>query len=331
MQRLEKICVSIIVPVYNAEKYLPIMLESLLRQKLTNIEIICVDDGSSDTSLQIMRAYQQKDSRIIILQQDNAGAGIARNLGMSIAKGEYLLFLDADDVFDRNMCSAVYRQCIKKNADICLFGAKRLNMQNMKVEPMNWVLRKKEIPLNNLFSGRDVCKRLFQITTGCPWSKMFKKEFIDTHKLKFQSLENTNDAYFVRMSLALAERITTVKKRFVTYRYNEGKNTQSRKSMAPLEFYAAYKAIKESLQQKDIYNIYEKTYCNMVLTESLFALNTVRTKEAKQKVTALLKEEAVEFYGLFQHGKDFFYNKQEYDQMKELCQEPRISSDKLPE
>ena len=225
----EKICVSIIVPVYNAERYLPAMLDSLIQQNLPNIEIICIDDGSTDSSLQILQRYHQKDGRVIILQQENIGAGEARNKGMRIARGEYLLFLDADDLFDENMCNEVYYQCIRKKADVCLFGAKRIDMQTMKIEPMNWVLHEYELPAKNLFSSRDVSEKLFQITTGCPWSKMFKKEFVDAHKMEFQNLKNTNDAYFVRMCLALAERITTVKRKYVTYRYNEGSRCGNRK------------------------------------------------------------------------------------------------------
>ena len=316
----DKICVSIIVPVYNVEKYLPDMLDSVLKQKLRNIEIICVDDGSTDSSLQILQEYQQMDKRIIILQQENIGAGAARNYGMSVAKGEYLLFLDADDIFNENLCNEVYYQCMRKNADICLFGSKRLNMQTMDTEPMKWVLREEEIPVKNLFSGYEMRDRLFQITTGCPWSKMFKKEFVETHQLKFQNLKNTNDAFFVRMGLVMAERITTVKKSFVTYRYNEGNNTQSRKARAPLAFYTAFKAMKEYMLEKGVYDAFEKTYCNMVLTESLFALRTVGTEAAEQQVKDLLIKEAVAFYGLLSHDESYFYNKNDFMFIKELCQ-----------
>ena len=97
------ISVSVIIPVFNAEKYLSQCLDSIVNQTLTNIEIICVDDGSTDTSFQILKEYEEKDSRVIVLSKSNAGAGTARNEGLKIAKGKYLSFLDADDFFERNM------------------------------------------------------------------------------------------------------------------------------------------------------------------------------------------------------------------------------------
>ena len=95
--------VSVIMPVYNVEKYLHQCMDSLVQQTLTDIEIICVDDGSTDNSLAILQEYAQRDSRIIVLQQKNSGAGVARNTGMKIVKGEYLAIVDSDDFFELDM------------------------------------------------------------------------------------------------------------------------------------------------------------------------------------------------------------------------------------
>ena len=102
--------VSVIIPVYNAEKYLEECLDSLLRQTFTDMEIICVDDGSTDSSAEILKRFQEKDRRIRVLFQENQYAGIARNNGMKIAQGEYLLFLDADDFFEDTLLEKIYSQ-----------------------------------------------------------------------------------------------------------------------------------------------------------------------------------------------------------------------------
>lgn len=88
---------SIILPVYNVEKYLPRCLDSLLNQTLNELEFICIDDGSTDKSLDILRRYARKDSRFIIVTQENQGSGVARNKGLQLAKGKYIAFLDPDD------------------------------------------------------------------------------------------------------------------------------------------------------------------------------------------------------------------------------------------
>lgn len=314
----DKICVSIVMPVYNAERFLEETLESLLRQNLQNIEIICVDDGSSDGSLGILQKYSHKDSRIIVLTQEKQGAGAARNRGLSIARGEYLLFLDADDIFHESMCNQAYYQCIKKKADICLFSARRLNMETLKTEPMDWVLQRTLLPGKKVFSGSDMAPKLFQLTTGCPWNKMFRRDFVLQSGILFQNLQNANDAYFVRMHMALAERITVINERFVTYRFNSGSNIQANKSKAPFAFYEAFRAIKEELKKRGLYTQYERTYCNMVLKESLFNMRTTGDDRMKQAIRERLRTEIFPYFGVMEHEEEYYYNKSEYQEMIEL-------------
>ena len=95
--------VSVILPVYNTEKYLPECLDSIINQSLRDIEIICVDDGSTDSSLQILKEYAEKDKRISVIHKNNGGQGSARNVGLNHAKGEYITFVDSDDYITEDM------------------------------------------------------------------------------------------------------------------------------------------------------------------------------------------------------------------------------------
>ncbi|MCC8015955.1 MAG: glycosyltransferase, partial [Clostridiales bacterium] len=124
---MKNIKVSVIIPVYNSEKYLKQCLESVINQTLKEIEIICVDDGSTDNSLKILTALSEKDGRISVLRQQNLFAGAARNNGIKHAKGKYLVFWDSDDFFEAGALSALYKKCEKENADICLCGAYTYN------------------------------------------------------------------------------------------------------------------------------------------------------------------------------------------------------------
>ena len=110
--------VSIIVPVYNVEKYLRQCLDSLINQTLQEIEIICVDDGSTDNSSNILSDYAQKDSRIIVHRQENQGLANARNAGLKLANGEYIGFLDSDDFVDIDFFEKLYQAASSDNADI---------------------------------------------------------------------------------------------------------------------------------------------------------------------------------------------------------------------
>ena len=118
--------ISVIIPVYNVEQYLSKCLESIINQTLQDIEIICINDGSTDNSLQILEEYAQKDSRMIVINQENQGVGVARNKGLEIARGDYIWFVDSDDYVERNGLDYVYEKSKENNADIVCFGVNNI-------------------------------------------------------------------------------------------------------------------------------------------------------------------------------------------------------------
>ncbi len=118
MAKDSSIKVSIITPVYNSGEYLDRCIKSMTGQTLKNIEIILIDDGSSDNSWNIIQKYAKKDTRIIAIQQENAGAAVARNRGLEVAKGEYIGFVDSDDYIDDDYFEKLYQVAVKKDADI---------------------------------------------------------------------------------------------------------------------------------------------------------------------------------------------------------------------
>ena len=125
--------ISIIIPVYNTEKYLKKCLDSIINQTLKSLEIICIDDCSTDNCLHILKEYQLKDNRIkIIEQKENKGQGVARNLGLNIAEGKYIMFLDPDDWLELNALEILYKKSKETNADIIHFNYIE---ENEKVTP----------------------------------------------------------------------------------------------------------------------------------------------------------------------------------------------------
>ena len=169
--------VSIIVPVYNVEKLLSRCLNSLVNQSLSDIEIICVNDGSTDNSLNILKSFSEKDSRIIIIDKQNEGLSVSRNTGMNIAKGEYIGFVDSDDWVDLDFYEKLYNSAINNGADIAIAGIyeihkyKKFYKQKFEKEKCienieekfytlnipeysyvwNKIYKRKEIEMNNLY------------------------------------------------------------------------------------------------------------------------------------------------------------------------------------
>lgn len=191
--------VSVIIPVYNTSKYLKTALDSVLEQSLKNIEIICVNDGSTDISMEIINEYAKKDSRIKIIDQENKGAAAARNAGMKIASGEFIAFIDSDDTIEKNAYEKSYEIAKKYNAEILMF--------NENITPM----------LNdfciNGFNALNIPGSMML------WNKLYKRSFLEFNNFKIpEHLSCYHDECFNSVVLPKAERVACLKAKFYHYK-----------------------------------------------------------------------------------------------------------------
>lgn len=214
----ERIKVSVVVPVYNTATYLRECLDSLLGQTLQEIEIICVDDGSTDESPDILEEYSAADSRVTVLRQQNQYAGVARNRGMGSASGEYIMFCDSDDYMAKDALELMYIQCEKDSADLCVCGGERYYEQlNMTVAAPGY-LQMKRVPNVLPFNRHTNEDHIFSFTTVMMFNKMFRLSFLRENNLEYGTTRNGEDVYICAMSLWLARAITVVNKPLVFYR-----------------------------------------------------------------------------------------------------------------
>ena len=191
-----EIKISIIVPVYNTEKYLAQALDSLTGQTLKEIEIICVNDGSTDGSGEILARYASRDSRIKIITQTNSGQSAARNAGMKAARGEYIGFLDADDWADKSAFEKLYRQSDDDDmviGNICVYNQSMNTYDyndsycSINIFPQGFY--------NKHFSPVECKDFLFRISVT-PWNKIYKRSFLIENNLFFCSNLNFEDNPF---------------------------------------------------------------------------------------------------------------------------------------
>lgn len=209
--------VSVIVPVYNKEKYLRTCMDSLLRQTLFEVEFICINDGSTDSSLKILEEYC-RDSRVRVYDQRNHGTGYTRNKGIDLANGKYLMFLDADDFFEEDMLALLVKKAEKSSADITICGAIKFDTQLCKDVGENWWLNTKPFS-TDVIEADNNCDILL-LTESCVWNKLYRRGFVIENELRFQNLKNNNDTAFSLISLCLASIVAYVDRIFVHYRIN---------------------------------------------------------------------------------------------------------------
>lgn len=174
--------ISIVVPVYNVEKYLPECLSSLLNQTLLDIEIICVNDGSIDNSLEILNTFANTDNRIVVLSQENKGLPAARNAGLQIARGDIVMFCDSDDLLAPNACERIWREFLEAPTDICVFGTAMFPQLS---DPTPWYYSVLNISTKRfdhftpdvLFGGHGALPFV--------WRQAYKREFLQEYNLSF--------------------------------------------------------------------------------------------------------------------------------------------------
>lgn len=208
--------ISIIIPVYNAEKFLRQCLDSVAQQSYKNIEIICIDDGSVDTSSEILKNFADKDLRFVYIRQEHSNAAKARNHGLLHCSGEYVTFLDADDFLKQDIIEK-YVETTKTNADIIVSQYKLFdNAKHIGLKTVYGIHTNKR----KCFCIMGIKDKKFNITNIAVWNKLYKLSFIRNNNICFKSHDSLNDMYFGLVSLALAQSIYMCRNVSVNYRIN---------------------------------------------------------------------------------------------------------------
>lgn len=303
-----KIKVSVIIPVYNAQKYLQECLDSIIYQTLKDIEIICVEDGSKDNSLDILKRYADKDDRITILQQENQGPGVARKNGLAIAKGEYLSFLDADDFFDLKLLEKSYNKAISTDADVTICKTNSFNDQtkqfSLYVSGAKNGIREENLPDNDVFSCDDMADNIFNTFGHEMWNKLFKTSFIKSNNIGFPSMFCGEDKFFTCLSLACAEKITVLDEVLVYYRV--GINSISTKlDKIPLDLLYADVELMFNLKKRNVYDKLDKSIVKSVLSSALYNLNAQKTYNGYKTVYEHLVSEFEKYFNVLKYVKYF--------------------------
>lgn len=220
--------VSVVIPVYNVEQYLERCLDSIINQTLNDIEIICVNDGSTDKSLEILEKYASNDSRIKILSQENGGHAVATNNGINLATGEYLFLMDSDDILKIDALEKTYNVAKEKDVDFVLFKA--INYDDAKQEyyenefySMNKIANTVG---DNIFNYHDLGKRVFNVVVA-PWTKLYNMNFIKDIGVKFpEGLIFDDNVFFWEVMLS-AEKVYFLKEHLFYRRWYENSSTRA--------------------------------------------------------------------------------------------------------
>ena len=217
---MEKDLISIVVPVYNVEKYLPRCIESILNQTYKNWEAIFVNDGSIDNSLEILKNYQKKDNRIKIIDKKNEGTGAARNDGINESKGKYITFLDSDDWYEKNFLEKLYNNLKENNSDVSMCNPKMVYDDVLKNKGINTFYFK----CINLKETPEKILRILSMPISC--SKLYKKDIIISNSIFYPNYSFGEDVEFLYKIFSVIEKVSKIEDYLYNYYQREDSATK---------------------------------------------------------------------------------------------------------
>lgn len=281
--------VSIIIPVYNVENLLGRCLNSLMLQTLEDIEIIMINDGSTDRSAEILNEYAKKDKRIIVIEKENGGVSSARNEGIQIASGEYIGFVDPDDWIDVEMYDTMYKEAVQSGADIVMctyireFGShskeKKFNLPEKVYykgeEIKENVMRRLIGPINEEMGNPE-----FLDAWGTVWSKLYRSEVIKENAIQFVDLSyiGTNeDSLFNIQAFYYTDNFVFLNEPFYHYwKTNAASVTSNYKSELMNQWFNLYDIIEGFLKDKKLSGNFQLALNNRICLNTLgLGLNTI--------------------------------------------------------
>lgn len=289
--------VSVIIPVYNVEKYIKKCLDSLVNQTLSDIEIIVVNDGTPDNSQIIIDEYVKKyPDKVISIVKENGGQGSARNIGLEKATGEYIGYVDSDDYVELNMYEELYGKAKENDSDIIICGNNIVYENNSKKIP--------EINYDNKFNNFE--NAFFG--KMAVWNKLYKKEILINNNIKFKEKVWYEDFAFTLKTLVNAKTIDFLDKSLYNYLWREGSTMNNNNVKRNLEILDAFDDIRNYLISNDLLNKYY-SYLEFNAINHIYVSTVVRVINANASND--LKKEVIDKLLEYMNSnfKDFKNNK----------------------
>lgn len=312
--------ISVIIPVYNVEKYLKECLDSICNQSLTDIEIICVNDGSTDDSLEILNEYALKDDRIRIITQENQGLGAARNIGFSHATGDYIYFIDSDDYIEIDTLEKLYNNIISNDSDIVLFKFRPVDdFKNVLSGNVEFRIDEifGDINYNNFTFTYNDARRHVMNSAFSACLKLYKYEFLKKIDFTFPIDLHFEDVPVHVTVMLEADKISFVPEQLYNYRSNPDSIINSTNNV--FDIFKVIDMVEEYLKENDFYDDLKNDFILFKISQILLYLKNQnseeyfkRTKDEFEKITIndekILKKYAVGYRRVLNSNNILEYN-----------------------
>lgn len=323
--------ISVIVPVYNAENFLTESINSILNQTLTDIEIICVNDGSTDNSLTMLKNMRKKNSCMKIINKENGGCGSARNAGLNHAKGEYVYFFDPDDYLAKNALEKFYYNAKNNCSDMVLSKiAWHWEGESVRFDKPGFNLDEifTDVDFDNFIFDYKSVKNYVLNSYFAPWMKLYKTEFLKENNFQFQENISFDDVPFHIQTILKAKKISFIPEAFCYYRVTND-NSVNNTSTNSADIFRICDIIEEFLEENKLLSEFELEFMNFKITQYLlyiissnseFYYKFVKYEFLKMNITnKKLPEKII-------HQFNQVINSKNYEEYRKMCGEEPLKN-----
>lgn len=284
---------SIIIPCYNAERFIETTVASALRQTVKDIEVICVDDGSTDATFSLLTGIAQKDARVRVIAQANAGEGPARDAGLAAATGTWLYFLDSDDLMEPTLLADAIEAGERDQSDVVIFQTITVNEQTGEEMVFDLSFVRDWIPEDS-FDPQQHPERIFNSFQNWVHNKLFRASFVRDRDLHMQHVHRSADILFTCRALAEADRITLLEKPLHRYRTNNPQSAMSTSDSYPLDFLEGFYALRAALEDDGTWELYHDSFVNWAIEGIVANLECMGTYEGFNAIARELADHGFE-------------------------------------
>ena len=282
--------ISVVMPVYNCEAVLAETLDSVLAQTMADFELICVNDGATDGSRDILARYADADARVRVIDQENRGVACARNRGLAEVSAPHTLILDSDDIFVPSMFELLLDQAGRTDADIVACSSCEYDGDKYLCTPTPWALKVDRLPKQETFTPEEAGDELFEAFMGWPWDRLYRTEFLRQTGVKFpEDYDNSEDGVFVYGVLVRAKTLSVVPDVLIKHRSTRKGSISNSREQSPECFYRTICAIKDDLKSDpERYELFEKSFLNWALDYAMWNIVSLHSEKTRQALAKKL-------------------------------------------
>lgn len=308
---------SIVIPCYNAERFVGETVRTALAQTMRDLEVICVDDGSTDGTLAILRGLADEDPRVRVIEQENGGEGPARDAGLVAAVGEWVYCLDADDLMEPTLLEEAIACGERTSADMVVFRTRLLDDQTGELRNFRWCFETSWLPKGTeVFDPADYPEHIMNSFQNWVHNKLFRASFVHERGLRFQHVHRTADLLFVCRALTEAHRIALLDRPLHRYRVNNPQSALFTSDLYPLDFYQGFLELRKTLEENGTWERYHLSFVNWACEGVAGNLERARSVESFTLLADGMREEGLARLDIPSLPRENAYNLTQWD----VCQ-----------